>query len=143
MHLKVALSLVFLAVSAVAQSAGGLAGMSGVVRDPSGSVVPNAKVVVSNDSNGTARILTTNEAGLFTAPALTPAAGYKVAVTAEGFMAHEARNIELQVGQNLGLEVNLKVAAAASSVDVVSSAPLIEETKTNVSGVVDSKAITD
>ena len=72
MRLKILLLYVFLAASTFAQSAGGLAGISGVVRDPSGAVVPNAKVVVSNDNNGTVRNLTTNDAGLFTAPALTP-----------------------------------------------------------------------
>lgn len=143
MRLKIALWFVFLAASALAQSAGGLAGISGVVRDPSGAIVPGAKVVVSSEGQGVIRVLTTNAAGVFTAPALTPAGGYKVAVTAQGFMVHETRNIELQVGQNLGLEINLNLAAAASSVDVVSSAPLIQETKTDVSGVVDSMSITD
>jgi hypothetical protein len=66
--LKIASLLVVLAASALAQSAGGLAGIGGVVRDPSGSLVPNATVVVSNESNGTARSLTTNESGVFTAP---------------------------------------------------------------------------
>src|SRR5205807_22806 len=84
MPLKLASLIALLSVCAFAQSAGGLAGISGVVRDASGSVVPNAKVVISNDTNGTTRNLTTNDAGLFTAPALSPASGYKVTVTAPG-----------------------------------------------------------
>jgi hypothetical protein len=136
------LSLFFAGV-AFAQSVAGMAGISGVVRDPSGATVPGAKVVVSSEGLGVIRVLTTNDSGVFTAPALTPAAGYKVSVSSAGFMAYEAVNIELQVGQSLGLEINLKLAAAASSVDVVSSSPLVEETKTDVSGVVDNKSITD
>jgi hypothetical protein len=131
------------ASAAWAQSVAGMAGLSGVVRDPSGAIVPGARVVISSEGQGLIRTLSTNEAGVFTAPALPPAAGYKVTVSAQGFMAYEARSLELQVGQNLGLEINLKLAAAASSVEVVSAAPLIEETKTDVSGVVDSKSITD
>jgi hypothetical protein len=122
MRLKVAFLYVFLAASTFAQSAGGLAGISGVVRDPSGSLVPNAKVVVSNDNNGTARSLTTNDSGLFSAPALTPASGCKVTVATPGFAGYEARDLVLQVDQNLDLNVKLTVAQAATAVEVVATA---------------------
>ncbi len=65
-----------LSTSLYAQSAAGVAGIAGVVRDASGSAVPGAAVLVANESKGIRRTLTTNEAGVFTAPALTPAAGY-------------------------------------------------------------------
>src|SRR5205809_7859989 len=113
MSLKLTVLIVLLSISVFAQSAGGLAGISGVVRDASGSVVPNAKVVVSNDTNGTTRTLTSNEAGLFTAPALSPAPGYKVTVAAPGFSGYEAKDIVLQVGQSLDLNVKLSVAQSA------------------------------
>ena len=79
MSLKAVTLCILLGASAFAQSAGGLAGISGVVRDPSGSVVPKAKIVITNEDKGVSRTLLTNDAGLFAAPALTPAPGYKVA----------------------------------------------------------------
>jgi hypothetical protein len=75
--LLAALSFLLVSASALAQSAAGLAGISGIIRDASGSYVPNAMVVVSNDANGIVRNLTTNDAGLFTASALMPTPGYK------------------------------------------------------------------
>ena len=143
MRLSFAVALFAAASCALAQSAGGLAGISGMVHDASGASVPNAKVVVSNDTNGTKREITTNQAGLFAAPALVPAAGYKVAVTAPGFSGYEVKDIVLQVGQNMDLQVAMSVAAAASSVDVTATAPLVEDTKTDVSQVIDSQQITD
>ncbi|HTS61246.1 MAG TPA: TonB-dependent receptor [Candidatus Acidoferrales bacterium] len=145
MSRKVFAFVLFLLVAGAvwAQSVAGMAGISGVVRDPSGAVVPGAKVIVSTEGQGVIRTLSTNEAGVFAAPALTPAAGYKISVTAQGFMGYEARNIELQVGQNLALEITVKLAAASAAVEVIAAAPLIEEAKTDVSGVVDSKSITD
>src|SRR5436853_2648119 len=107
MRLRLAVALFVCASCAIAQSAGGLAGISGVVRDPSGSLVPNAKVVISNETNGTARSLTTNEAGLFTAPALVPAPGYKVSVTAAGFAGYDIKDIVMQVVQNIDLAVKI------------------------------------
>ena len=40
--------VIFVATTAFAQSTAGLAGISGIVRDATGAVVPNANVVVSN-----------------------------------------------------------------------------------------------
>src|SRR5215472_9126034 len=91
----------------LAQNAGGVAGIAGVVRDPSESAIPNAKVVVSSASQGTIRTLTTNDAGIFLAPALVPGSGYKVTVTASGFAGYETQAIVLQVGQQIDLNVQL------------------------------------
>ncbi len=124
-----------------AQSAGGVAGISGEVKDPSGSTVPNAKVVISSVSRGELRTLTTNGSGIFTAPALIPGAGYKVAVTAAGFAPYEANNIELQVGQNLNLNISLTVGQTSTSVDVNAAAQLLDDTKTDVSQVVSTREI--
>ena len=134
--------LVFVAAPVFAQS-GGVAGISGVVRDPSGAVVPGAKVVISSEGQGTIRTLESNDAGLFTAPALVPGPGYQVSVTAAGFAGYEAKGLELQVGQNLSLNVNLTVATGATTVEVTGAAPLVENTKSEISGVVDSRSIQD
>src|SRR5229473_3490898 len=141
MWLRITSLLLFLSASAFAQSAGGVAGISGVVRDQSGAVVPKANVVISSASQGTIRNLTTNDAGLFTAPALVPGPGYRVTVTATGFTQYEARNLDLQVGQNLDLKISLAVGQASTSVEVTAAAPLTEDTKTDVSAVVDSRSI--
>ncbi len=145
MRLKIAallMLLVWIAGSAMAQSAGGLAGISGVVRDPSGAVVPGAKVVVSNETTGNVRDLSTNEAGVFTAPALVPGSSYRVTVTSGGFATYELKALTLQVGQNLNLDINLTVAQAITSVEVAVAAPLLEDTKTDVSQVIDNQQIT-
>src|SRR5229473_4850073 len=141
MWLRITSLLLFLSASAFAQSAGGVAGISGVVRDQSGAVVPKANVVISSTSQGTIRNLSTNDAGLFTAPALIPGPGYQVTVTAAGFTQYEAKNLDLQVGQNMDLKINLTVGPTTTSVEVTSAAPLTEDTKTDVSAVIDSRSI--
>jgi hypothetical protein len=59
---------------AAAQQAG-LAGLIGVVQDPSGATIPGAKVVVANESKGITRNLESNADGIFSAPSLVPSAG--------------------------------------------------------------------
>ena len=135
----------FLCASALclAQSAGGVAGISGEVKDESGATVPNAKVVISSDSRGVVRTLMTNNSGIFTAPALIPGSGYKVGVTAAGFTPYEASGISLLVGQNLNLGIALTVGHASTTVEVNAAAELLEDTKTDVSQVVGTRQIMD
>jgi hypothetical protein len=110
-----AIGVASLETVALAQSAAGLAGISGVVRDVSVAAVPNAKVTILNEMKGVVRHLTTNEAGLFTA--------------LQGFAPYEAKDLELLVGQNLNLAVGLTVAAGATEIEVSIAAPLVEDTK--------------
>ena len=133
----------FMPALGLAQSSGGVAGISGVVKDPSGASVPNAKVDISSVSRGEIRTITTNDAGLFSAPALLPGTGYKVSVTAAGFAPYVASNLDLQVGQNLNLTVNMAVGQTTTSVEVNAAAQLLEDTKADVSQVVGSRDIMD
>ncbi len=142
MNVKVSAALFLLLTAPVfAQSAAGLAGISGVVKDPSGASVPNAKVVISSQSQGTLRSLSTNSDGVFTAPALTPGEGYSVTVTASGFNTYEAKDLALLVGQNLDLRIALSVGSAGTKIEVSSEAPLVEDTKTDLSQVVNQQQI--
>ena len=126
-----------------AQAAAGVAGISGVVHDGSGAAVPSAKIVISSDARGEVRSITTNNAGLFAAPALIPGPGYKVTVTASGFAAWEVKDIDLRVGQDLTLTANLSIAQSATQVEVQGAAPLVDSTKTDVSQVVGTREIMD
>ncbi len=72
-----------------AQTAGGLAEISGTVRDASGAAVPDAQVVISNPSKGVHITVRTSEGGIFDVPALPPASGYAVTVNKPGFSQYQ------------------------------------------------------
>jgi hypothetical protein len=141
MNWKTTVLGMFASACAFAQAVGGSAGISGVVKDPSGSAVPNAKIVISSASQGTLRTLETNSAGAFAAPALTPGPGYQVSVTATGFAPYDLKDINLAVGQSLNLNVPLTVGQTSTTIDVVGAAELLDDTKADVSTVVDNKQI--
>ena len=149
MHFRFAAPLFYglisftLAVSAFGQSAAGLAGITGNVQDPSGGHVPNARVVISNKSQGTVRSLSTNEDGVFTAPSLPPAPDYKVSITAPGFVTYEGSGVVLQVGENLNLSVTLNVPSSTVVVQLGAPVSSVQDTKTDVSQVIDSQQIVD
>jgi hypothetical protein len=135
---SIAALMLFACAPVFAQSAGGVAGIAGVVRDASGAAVPNAKVVISSVGQGQVRSLTTNEAGAFAAQALIPGAGYKITVTASGFNTYEAKDVVLSVGQNLDINIALTVGSAVTTVDVSATATMVDDTKSDVSTVVDN-----
>ena len=124
-----------------AQSVAGLGAISGTVHDASGSAVPAAQVVVDNESKGIHRTLDTTEAGVFAAPSLVPASGYTVNVNKQGFADYELKDIQITVGQNIGLDIVLQVASASTQVQVEAVAPIVDYTKTDVSQVVGSEQI--
>ena len=104
--------------SAFAQSVAGLGAISGVVRDATGAAIPGAQVVVANESKGIKRTLSTTEAGVFTAPSLVPSPGYSVTANKTGFAQYELKDIQVLVGQNIGLEIAMAVAGSTVQVQV-------------------------
>jgi len=144
MNLKaVATLLLCLCAPVFAQSSAGVAGISGVVHDATGAVVPNAKVVISSASQGQVRSLLTNQAGVFAAPSLIPGAGYKVTVMAQGFNTYEAGDLTLTVGQNLALNIALVVGTSTTQVEVSATAAMVDDTKSDVSTAVGTEQIQD
>jgi hypothetical protein len=139
----IVLSVVFSAVSAFAQAVAGLGGLSGVVRDAAGGIVPNTQVVLANDFKGIRRTFLTTDTGIFNFPALPPASGYVVTAAANGFAAFTQRNLEILVGQTVNLNITLEIVAPTTRVEVATGAPIIEEMKTDLSQVVDSRQIQD
>src|SRR5207245_8535365 len=87
--ITVAFTLILYGCLAWAQS--DLGSISGFVRDPSGAVVPNAKVTVSNLS-GIERSMATNESGYYTITNLPPGM-YTLRVEASGFKRYETSGL--------------------------------------------------
>lgn len=143
MNVKYFAALSLLASASLFAQSAGVAGISGVVKDQSGALVPNAKVVISSASRGTLRTINANSEGIFAAPVLTPGPGYEVKVTAAGFAEYDAKDLVLQVGQTLDLHVGLTVGQATTEVVVSAAASMVEDTKTDLSQVVDTRAIQD
>ena len=75
---------VMVGVFAIGASGQSTATLSGTVTDPSGAVVPNAKVVVHSLATGLDRVILTDGAGIYVAASLQQG-DYKVTATASGF----------------------------------------------------------
>ena len=96
---------------------GVFATLTGVVSDPTGAVVPNAKVVLTDAGSGSARDTQTNSDGFFTF-ASVPVGTYNISVTAGGFKDFTGTNITLGGGESRNVNVTMNVGTAAETVSV-------------------------
>ena len=67
------------------------ANVNGVITDPSGSAVPNAKITLKNQATGLTREATTNESGVYAIPTVPPGM-YTLSVEATGFKKFETKD---------------------------------------------------
>jgi len=112
-----------------AQSA---ATITGQVVDPQGAVITSATVTATNVATGVAHSAKTTSSGNYTIPNLPPGI-YDVKVEAAKFAVGETKGIKLNVGDQRDLGFKLGVAGSTESIEVTTTAPLIETTKTDVS----------
>src|SRR5437870_1339933 len=119
-----------------------LAEVVGEVRDPSGTVVPRAAVVLNNEATGVKTELTTNEVGVFSSSSILPGV-YEVRATAPGFKTYVATHIELRTGQILRKDIVLELGAVSQQVEVVGQAGAAELQRDSgdVSSVLDFQTV--
>ena len=114
----------------------------GTVTDPSGAVVPNATVVVTNTDTGVSRTLTTNGDGLYAANFLQPG-HYEVIASAASFGKIDHKNLTLTVGQILTVDAALPAGSVSTAVEVTAAVPILDPDKTEVSQTIDEKLISN
>src|ERR1700682_4898105 len=118
--------------SAAAFAQGGTGTITGTVSDPKGLSVPQAKVVVRNTDTAIERPLETTGSGVYTATFLQPG-HYEVAVSKVGFSSVVRKDLTLQVGQTLTIDIPMSVGTSVSEITVTGEAPLIEPDRTEIS----------
>ncbi len=109
--------------------------ISGVITDPSGASVPAAAVVIRNTDTSIDRKTQTNEAGIFEAPFLPPGR-YEILASKTGFADVLRRDVVLQVGQQLTVNLALTVQSAQQVVTVTGQVAVVDAEKTELSQVV-------
>ncbi|HLJ16086.1 MAG TPA: TonB-dependent receptor [Bryobacteraceae bacterium] len=114
--------------------------LTGTVTDPSGAVVAGAQVSAKNSATGDTRQVTTDSAGLYNMPNLTPGA-YDIKVSSTGFATSAQSGITLAVGQTQQLNFALKVGDTTTTVQVTEAAPQIDLTSSALSGQVESETV--
>lgn len=132
--------VIFTSFSTVAAFAQSTATLKGLVLDPSGAVVPDAKITVRNQETGSERISQTDSSGNYQVAAL-PVGMYRIEVQAKGFASQIAKDITLQVSQTQVVDFQLGVTGVSQEVTVSGSTVGVETTTITVGKVIDQKTV--
>ncbi len=114
--------------------------VTGVVTDPSGAVVPNAKLIMTNLATGTAYSALSNAAGIYRFPDLAPAT-YRLNCAVTGFKSFEQGPITLQVNQTLEVNVALITGPTSEQVTVSAAPPPLDTESSTLGQVVTTRSI--
>ncbi len=114
--IRLLILLLICCASALAQSLGSAGTVQGRVTDSTGAVVPGATVEIQNPVTGYSRTAITDTAGQFTFRNV-PQNTYHIAISAHGFQPAQV-DVEVRTAVPIDLPVSLKVAGAATAVEV-------------------------
>lgn len=136
------LSALVVLLSSITFAQGGAAtgDLQVTVKDPKGSMVTNATVIVSDVAKGLTRTATSDGQGGYSARQLPPAT-YSVTVEAPGFGKVESQNLIITVGGLVELPVALAIASGKEVVEVNSQAELVETSRTSTTDTIGQRRI--
>jgi hypothetical protein len=116
--------------------------ITGVVTDPGGASVMGATVTVRNEGTGVETVLTTNDSGAYTTPALV-LGSYSITVNHSGFKESKSAGVLLRGGDTIRQDVTLQIGSVTESVEVKAGAAELNVTVPDVSHTVDEKYYED
>lgn len=125
-------------LAAMAQA--GRGGISGLVTDANGAVVPGATVTAQNQATSVKLSTVTTASGLYSFVSLAPGQ-YDVTVKAKGFETVVEKKVTVSVDQNRTLNVTIKVGEVNQLVTVNATDSLLEATNSTVGQLISAEAI--
>lgn len=135
----VAGALALVPMPAFAQATGGV---TGLVTDSSGGVLPGVTVNVTNRATGQSRSTVTQSDGFFTVPLLPPG-DYVVQASLQGFRTTERSNIVVVVNETARADMQMQVGQVEERVSVTAQSPLVETTNATMGVVIDRQKVVD
>jgi hypothetical protein len=124
--------------AAFAQTSGTI---SGTVTDTTGAIIPHANVTVKNTSSGEQRTATTNSAGAYSFPALTPG-DYQLTVSLSGFATIQEM-ATLNVTEHIAVDIIMKASSVSETVEVNAQQPLLQTESVTQGSVISGEEITN
>jgi len=114
----------------------------GSVTDQTGAALAGAQVVITDMQRGVTRTLSSDQAGEYVAPELSPGT-YKVRAAATGFKAVEQLNITLEVAKDVRIDLTLQPGEVSETVIVSGDVPLLDTTSSTLGGTLSNQTIND
>ena len=133
-------AILLLSCAAVFGQGTDLGTIRGVVTDPSGALVPNASITITDNGTRQTQTVKTNHNGEYEANNIKPGT-YTIAIAAAGFSNVQISDVLLRAGSNARADARLEVAHTGESVVVQSEAPLAEMDLPTITGTLNSQEL--
>ena len=114
----------------------------GAVSDKSGTYIAGANVAVTDVARGVTQNLVTDSDGAFVALNLV-AGTYSVRVEVKGFKVFDRKNIQVEVGKDLRVDVVLQPGSATEVITITEEVPMVDTTSTTLGGTIDNTTINE
>lgn len=114
--------------------------ITGTITDPTGAVVPNATVTITNVGTNISQSTTTGSDGSYRFP-LVPPGTYTVEIKAANFATVRISGIVVEASQTIPLSQQLELAKAQQVIEVTEQAPLVQTATSDLGFQVDSSTI--
>ena len=128
----------FLTITAFASGPTGT--ITGTVTDPSGAVVPKARITVRNEATNAVRDAETDDDGDYTV-ALLPPGRYQVTAESKGFRKSIFSDVTVDVDQTVRVDFTLVIGAATEEVKVKDTPPAIQTDTSTLGQVVNNRLV--
>ena len=111
--------------------------LSGTVTDTTGGVLPGVVVRAVHEATGNSFEAVTDEAGGYLLPVRVGT--YRISAELSGFSSPMRAGVEVLVGQQVSVNIQMQPATLQESVTVTAEAPLVDVTRSRVSGNIDPR----
>src|SRR5215475_11100378 len=115
-------------------------GIRGIVRDPSGAVIPQATIKVTDKATGIEQTTVSSSDGGFLFPSLQ-FGSYKLSASATGFQTTVIAAITVDSGRTTDVSVEMQVGAATETVQVTALAEQLKTTTNEVGATINNKLV--
>lgn len=121
-------------------SVGGLTGLQGVVKDPSGAVVSGVRVTVRNEETGSSQTATTDANGTYRFYNIQ-AGNSALFVNAPGFKRFDLSNVYLGVGRMNEINATMEVGSTAETITVAAQPATLSTEAASVSAIASGQRV--
>ncbi|HXN73997.1 MAG TPA: TonB-dependent receptor [Candidatus Acidoferrales bacterium] len=134
--------LVFSNLPAYGQGVGASGAISGTVTDPQGGVLPKASIVATEVAQGTQYSAFADDTGGYRLTGLLPGT-YRVTVKMDRFETQAMNGVVVNVGETVVLDVHMKLATTAQTVEVTAIPPVVETERGSQANTITQQYIDD
>lgn len=140
--LMASLGVILLALASPLFPQQGVSELRGRVLDQEGAALPGVTVVAKNQATGMYRQTVTDKDGVYFLAGIVPGI-YELSADLSGFQAFKRRDVRLEIGKTITIDMKMRMAGVAETLTVTAAAPIVDVTSKEVGGNITAKELVE